>query len=402
VLEENFDLDTFEMILEYIYGGQIVVSTRKANILEPIAKKFQLKKLGDMLGSFYGTELTDENVIEKLVVYHNAENNRGVEQCLLYLDHIFQTNYLILEQQFLQLPFEVLFQIVKRETIDATESLVFALILKWYNLRVDQCHNTEELHQQMKQLTKCLKLHLLATNPEPFFQHIKPNGWADVELLWEVVAARFYEQGNDPSLYKKRTPGPKIAKKRMQVFKVAILGLKGAGKTSICDYYTKQRNAKAAPTILNLEDMEYGAYTIKFRDFTGSSDGRKLWFSEINKNIDGLIWVIDSTNLQEENIDLINEFMEFVGKPNLPVLLLAHKHDLGKEAASVPEVSQYLRIANRLYFSRVKRTFLEKWHMEGSSITPSSGLDAGLKWLVEAMIAFVIEKSKQRAAKRLH
>jgi hypothetical protein len=45
VLEENFDSDAFEMILEYIYGGQIVVSTRKANILEPIAKKFQLKKV---------------------------------------------------------------------------------------------------------------------------------------------------------------------------------------------------------------------------------------------------------------------------------------------------------------------------------------------------------------------
>jgi hypothetical protein len=30
------------------------------------------------------------------------------------------------------------------------------------------------------------------------------------------------------------------------------LGLKGAGKTSICDYYTKQRNAKAARKLLIL------------------------------------------------------------------------------------------------------------------------------------------------------
>lgn len=94
---------------------------------------------------------------------------------------------------------------------------------------------------------------------------------------------------------------------------------------------------------MRVVEMEHEAYTIKFRDYAGSKEGQKLWFSAANKNIDGLIWVIDSTDLHEENIDLINDFMDFVGNPALPVLIFAHKQDRGKDAALLQEVVSYLR-----------------------------------------------------------
>lgn len=41
-LNEPFNLDAFEKILEYIYGGQIVVNTSNANILGLVAQKMHL------------------------------------------------------------------------------------------------------------------------------------------------------------------------------------------------------------------------------------------------------------------------------------------------------------------------------------------------------------------------
>lgn len=89
--------------------------------------------------------------------------------------------------------------------------------------------------------------------------------------------------------------------------------------------------------------MEFEGNLVQLRDFNGDEEVRKMWFSEINKGLDAMIWVIDASSaLLEENIDHINSLMDFINKPDLPVLILAHKRDLGL-VASATDVEAFLR-----------------------------------------------------------
>lgn len=200
------------------------------------------------------TELTELNVLPKLISYHEEGNQAAVKQCLLFLDHVITKIRGVAELKFLGLPFELMHQIVQRQTLGVNELQLYSLLLEWYKYQAnkstdidEKSTNTDELKRQMKQLTKHLNFYLIAAEgPEVLFDQVKPNGWADVELLWDAVAVRFQRESERPdlvSLYKRRIPGPK-GKKR--VLNVAILGRQGAGKTSICDIFTKQKNASKA------------------------------------------------------------------------------------------------------------------------------------------------------------
>lgn len=196
--------------------------------------------MSDLLESFYGTELTNENVIEQLVAYHNMDNKRGVQQCLLYFDHIF-AQYINLKRQLMELPFELMNEIVKRETLGATETSILTFLVDWHENNVRKGGDKNILQKQMQQLSKHLKIHLIAKeDPRPLFNILKPNGWVDIELLWDTVAAKVSNAGLDTPLYKERKPGPKIVRNRRDPFKVAIFGLPRAGKTSILQFFMRK------------------------------------------------------------------------------------------------------------------------------------------------------------------
>eukprot|EP00029_Vermamoeba_vermiformis_P011392 TRINITY_DN6254_c0_g1_i1.p1 TRINITY_DN6254_c0_g1~~TRINITY_DN6254_c0_g1_i1.p1 ORF type:complete len:367 (+),score=28.58 TRINITY_DN6254_c0_g1_i1:110-1102(+) len=328
------------------------------------------------------------------------DNKRGVQQCLLYFDHIF-AQYINLKKQLMELPFELMNEIVKRETLGATETSILTFLVDWHESNVRKGVDKNILQKQMQQLSKHLKIHLIAQeDPRPLFNILKPNGWVDIELLWDTVAAKVSNAGLDTPLYKERKPGPKIVRNRRDPFKVAIFGLPRAGKTSILQFFMRKTHPNIEPAPLIVEELEFEGNLVQLRDFNGDEEVRKMWFSEINKGLDAMIWVIDASSaLLEENIDHINSLMDFINKPDLPVLILAHKRDLGL-VASATDVEVFLRITKGVYFSRAKRTILDKWRVLASTVIGTEALDEGMKWLVEAMIASTIERRKKKALQR--
>jgi hypothetical protein len=133
----------------------------------------------------------------------------------------------------LSLPFEILKQILQRQTLDARETDLILVIDTWHEKSIRKGIHEDILNKQVKELAQLLKIHLV--DPELMFKIVQPKGWISTNILWDSLKEHMEYQNNpfrepDPR-FEKRTPGPKL--QRLSKFTVAILGLEDAGKTTV-------------------------------------------------------------------------------------------------------------------------------------------------------------------------
>lgn len=106
-----------------------------------------------------------------------------------------------------------------------------------------------------------------------------------------------------------------------------ILGLDGAGKTSILNRLAKKEFEMTVPTVgLNVESITYRNFVIALWDLGGAAT--MLW-KHYYQNTDAIIFVVDSTDRQR--IDLArDELINVLADPDLaesPLLVFANKQD---------------------------------------------------------------------------
>ena len=120
-----------------------------------------------------------------------------------------------------------------------------------------------------------------------------------------------------------------------------ILGLDGAGKTSILNRLASRDFSETIPTVgLNAEQIVYQNTSFAFWDVGGAATN--LW-KHYYQNTDAVIFVIDGTD--RERMDLVKEELAGVLKDadltECPLLIYANKQD--KEGAiSMDELSKIL------------------------------------------------------------
>ena len=155
-----------------------------------------------------------------------------------------------------------------------------------------------------------------------------------------------------------------------------ILGLDGAGKTSILNRLVKKDTIETEPTIgLNIEQITHKNYLVTFWDLGGAA--AVLWKHYYNST-DAIIFVVDSTD--RDRIDLARE--ELVGAasdPELaecPLLVLGNKKD--KEGAMALDDLNIM-----LEFDKIptKQKFLEL-----CSAKENQGIFEGLEKVVDVLI----------------
>ncbi len=193
------------------------------------------------MAGFSGTKLSKENVLQEIQRYY-GKNKAALEHCLRFLDHNIK-KIGVDNPQLLTMPFEIMNEIVKRQTLGIEEVDLLQILINWR--REQELNNdADTVKRQATQLAQHLKLHLL--HPEAFFHTLKPTGWFATEVLWDTLneminSNRGYpirdRQDGDPK-YTPRKPGPKILKKRKNAagptpgdVPIAILGMEASGKT---------------------------------------------------------------------------------------------------------------------------------------------------------------------------
>ncbi|NPE08001.1 MAG: hypothetical protein GNW80_06950 [Asgard group archaeon] len=135
---------------------------------------------------------------------------------------------------------------------------------------------------------------------------------------------------------------------------IAIIGLDGAGKTTIVGRLLKSDYALTRPTFgINIEIYKYRSLEFIVYDLGGQTPLRETLWEKFVKSADGLVFVLDSTDRRRFDL-AAEEFNNALGyNENAPVLFLSNKIDL-ENAASADEVLDVIDFGR---FTRVQRKY---------------------------------------------
>ena len=160
--------------------------------------------------------------------------------------------------------------------------------------------------------------------------------------------------------------------------RILMVGLDGAGKTSILYQLKMAELVRTIPTIgFNVEQLDYKGLKFTIWDVGGQDKIRILW-KHYYQNTDGLIFVVDCND--EERFEKANEVLKLMltseELKNACLLVLANKQDING-AISPVELTKILDMGN------LKN---RKWLVQGSSAVSGQGLKEGFDWLAKILL----------------
>jgi ADP-ribosylation factor protein 1 len=378
----DVDPAVFEIILQWIYTATITVNEEHVNAIMELAGRFDLQDLSKQCESFTGEVLlTNENVLEYLGNSFTS-NPRLKEKCLQFIDvHIAE---LAEFPEFLDLPSEVMSEIVKRSTLATKSEIdVYHLIIAWRDHHREQSIiPATTLELDTKELLKHVRLMQIQTNE--LVTILKPSGYFSVEQIYEAiamqVAPQLYPSVNN--LVRQPPVKPEL--------RCLMVGLDGSGKTTILYMLKLGEIVTTIPTIgFNVETVPYKGTNLTIWDVGAQPKIRPLWRHYTN-DTDVLIWVVDSNDRErfQESRDELHKFLQEDGLKDTILLVFANKQDL-PNAASVTEVTVSLELntlRNR------------QWFVCGGYGLVKDCFAGGLDWIRTAMQEKL--KQKRREANR--
>ncbi|NHJ46766.1 MAG: hypothetical protein FK733_03160 [Asgard group archaeon] len=135
---------------------------------------------------------------------------------------------------------------------------------------------------------------------------------------------------------------------------VAIIGLDGAGKTTIVNRLLRSDYNLVRPTFgINIEIYKYRSLEFVVYDLGGHTPLRETLWEKFVKSADGLVFVLDSTDRERFNL-AAKEFQNALGYNNkAPILFLVNKIDLEDTAGN----DEVLKIIDFSELTRTQRDY---------------------------------------------
>mmetsp|Transcript_4574 Transcript_4574/g.7940 ORF Transcript_4574/g.7940 Transcript_4574/m.7940 type:complete len:180 (-) Transcript_4574:198-737(-) len=158
-------------------------------------------------------------------------------------------------------------------------------------------------------------------------------------------------------------------------FKIIIVGLNNAGKTTILYKLFLGEVVYTKPTIgSNVEEIRYKNIRFEMWDLGGQDSCRSSW-SHYYVNTHAVMIVMDSTD-RERLFIVKSELQRILASEDLAnasILVFANKQDL-KGAMSPAEITSVLGLDQIRDHS---------WHIQGCCALTGEGLFAGLDWIAD-------------------
>ena len=160
-------------------------------------------------------------------------------------------------------------------------------------------------------------------------------------------------------------------------FKIIILGIQNAGKTTILYRLSIGQLVKTTPTIgSNVEEISYNNIKLQAWDLGGQESSRSFWEVYFT-NTDAIIYVVDSSDeIFDESKKQFYKLLKNDNLKNAVILIYANKQDL-PGAKSVGEIIQIYGLDN------IKNHI---WHIQPCSGQTGEGLITGMKWLSDQLV----------------
>ena len=161
-------------------------------------------------------------------------------------------------------------------------------------------------------------------------------------------------------------------------FKIIILGMQNAGKTTILYRLSLGQLVKTTPTIgSNVEEINYNNVQFQAWDLGGQESTRSVW-DVYYMNTDAIVYVIDSQDEEyyEESKLQFHKLLRNSALKNATILIFANKQDLS-------EVKDVNRLIQDYELDKIKDHI---WHIQPCSALKGEGLVEGIKWLSEQLV----------------
>jgi len=160
-------------------------------------------------------------------------------------------------------------------------------------------------------------------------------------------------------------------------FKIAVVGLDSAGKTTMLNFLRFEKNIETLPTIgVNVEVLKRENVNLSIFDLGGQMHFRTLW-GTLMRGASAIIFVIDSAD-RDRLVEAKNELWKVLldpQYPDAPLLLVANKQD--KEGAmSIEEIV----IACNL--NDPAKMGIRSWHIQPTVAITGQGVEEAIKWIV--------------------
>lgn len=156
--------------------------------------------------------------------------------------------------------------------------------------------------------------------------------------------------------------------------KILMLGLDGAGKTTILYKVKLNENIVSIPTIgFNVETVTpVKGVSFTVWDVGGQTKIRPLW-KHYYQNTDGLIYVVDSSDLERvrESAEELHEIVKDDCMTGVPVVIIANKQDL-------PNALECSKLAEELALGKLSAN-RNKWFIQSSCATTGEGIYEAMK-----------------------
>ena len=161
-------------------------------------------------------------------------------------------------------------------------------------------------------------------------------------------------------------------------FKIIILGMQNAGKTTILYRLSLGTLVKTTPTIgSNVEELIYNNVKFQAWDLGGQESNRSVW-DVYYMSTDAIVYVIDSKD-DEYFEESKSQFYKLLAHPNLKnatILIFANKQDL-------PGAKSVSQLIQDYEFDKIKYHI---WQIQACSALKGDGLVTGIKWLSEQLV----------------
>mmetsp|Transcript_34864 Transcript_34864/g.78774 ORF Transcript_34864/g.78774 Transcript_34864/m.78774 type:complete len:180 (-) Transcript_34864:112-651(-) len=164
-------------------------------------------------------------------------------------------------------------------------------------------------------------------------------------------------------------------KKSEKEFRILVLGLDNAGKTTALKKLADEDITHTMPTQgFNIKSVIHEGFKLNVWDIGGQKTIRPYWRNYFDQT-DALVYVIDCSDhrrMDETGVEL-NQLLDEEKLAGVPLLLFANKQDL-MNAMGPDEVTETLGLTNIRDRS---------WHIQPCSAKTGEGLQSGMEWLVK-------------------
>lgn len=175
-----------------------------------------------------------------------------------------------------------------------------------------------------------------------------------------------------------------LEKTRGNNYKLVLVGLNNAGKTTILYKLNLGTTVQTQPTIgCNIEEIQFKGIKFTAWDLGGQENLRDLWptYFQADSFADAVIFVVDA-NDEETFLAAKMELMNILILANVretcrAVLVLANKQDIvgAKSAAELATALSLTEITTH------------DWHIQGTCALTGEGLMEGLNWVADKLTA---------------